>query len=125
MTLNEFGEAFLNLCACFDLYILNGFKLGDKAGESTNLSNHGCSVVDYCAVSEDFIGNIVRFCVCERIEFQHMPLLFDISAAMPTHSAPTPVLTKKKKMYGKKTKKNDCAVLTLVISKTKKKKHCN
>ena len=25
MTLNEFGEAFLNLCACFDLYILNGF----------------------------------------------------------------------------------------------------
>ena len=76
MTLNEFGEAFLNLYACFDLYILNGFKLGDKAGDFTNISNHGCSVVDYCAVSEDFIGNIVRFCVCERSESQHIPLLF-------------------------------------------------
>ena len=95
MTVNEFGEAFLNLCACFDLYILNGFKLGDKAGELTNISNHGCSFVDYCAVAEDFIGNIVRLCVCERIESQPMPLLFEISAAIPTHSAPTPVLTEK------------------------------
>ena len=39
MTRNEFGGAFLNLCACFDLYILNGFKLGDKAGEFTNIFN--------------------------------------------------------------------------------------
>ena len=108
------------------MYILNGFKLGDKAGEFTNISKHGCSVVDYCAVSADFIGNIVRFCVCERIESQHLPLLFDISVAMSTHSAPTPVLTKikkkkkkKKKMSGKKTKQNYCAVFTLVISKTK------
>ena len=46
MTLNEFGEAFLNLCACFDLYILNGFKLGGKVGEYTNISNHGCHVGD-------------------------------------------------------------------------------
>ena len=44
---------------------------------------------------------------------------------MPTHSAPTPVLTEKKKkkktnnLYGKKTKQNYCAVLTLVISKNK------
>ena len=40
--------------------------------------------------------------------------------AMPTHSAPTPVLTEKKNLFGKKTKqKNYCAVLTRVISKTK------
>ena len=118
MTVNEFGEAFLNLCACFDLYILNGFKLGDKAGEFTNISNHGCSVVDYCAVSEDFTGNIVRFCVCGRIESQHMPFLFEISAAMPTHSVPTPVLTEK--LVWQKDKVEDyCAVLTRIISMIK------
>ena len=77
------------------MYILNGFKFGDKACDFTNISNHGCSVVDYCAVSDDFIDNIVRFCVCERIEFQHMPLLFEISAAMPTYSASSPVLSEK------------------------------
>ena len=68
--------------------MLNGFKQGDKAGEFTNISTHGCSVVDYCAVSEDFTDSIVKFCVCEKkknkkkptknkqTESPHMPLLF-------------------------------------------------
>ena len=118
ITLNEFGEAFLNLCACFDLYILNGFKFGDKACDFTNISNHECSVVDYCAVSEDFIGNIVRFCVCERIESQHMPLLFEISAAMPAHSALTSFLTEKL-VWQKDKVEEHCAVLTRIISMIK------
>ena len=73
MTLNEFGETFLNVCAFFDLRVLNGFKQGDKAGEFINISIHGCSVVDYCVVSEDFIDSVVKFRVCERIESPHMP----------------------------------------------------
>ena len=46
--------------------MLNAFKQGDKAGEFTNISTHGCSVVDYCAVSEDLTDSIVKFCVCEK-----------------------------------------------------------
>ena len=44
--LNDFGKRLLELCACFDLCVLNGFIDWDVEGNSAYVSDHGNSVVD-------------------------------------------------------------------------------
>ena len=63
-TINDFGERLLDFCVCFDLLILNGFKHGDEKGNFTYVSTHGCSVTDYCLVSDSFVDRVAKFDVC-------------------------------------------------------------
>ena len=87
-TTNDFGERLLDFCACFYLLILNGCKQGDEKGHFTYVSTHGCNVVDYCLVSDSFVDRVANFAVCDRVESQHMPILFEITCAQ-WQSAPT------------------------------------
>ena len=86
-TINDFGERLLDFCACFDLLILNGCKQGDEKGHFTYVSTHGCSVIDYCLVSDSFVDRVAKFAVCDRVESQHMPILFEITCAQGQNAA--------------------------------------
>ena len=57
-TINDFGERLVRFCACFDLLIHNGCKQRDKIGHFTYVSTHGCSVIDYCLVSDSFVDRV-------------------------------------------------------------------
>ena len=48
--LNDFGSGLLEMCACFDLCLVNGFVDRDLEGNFTYVSDHGSSVVDCFAV---------------------------------------------------------------------------
>ena len=50
--LNDFGKGLLELCACFDLCLLNGFIDGGLEDNFTYVPDHGSSVLDYFAVSK-------------------------------------------------------------------------
>ena len=80
-TINDFGERLLDFCVCFDLLILNGFKPRDEKANFTYVSTHGCSVIDYCLVPNSFVDGVGKFAVCDRVESQHMPILFEITCA--------------------------------------------
>ena len=59
-TINDFGERLLDFCAYFDPLILNGCKQGDEKGHFTYVSTHGCSVIDYCLVSDSFVDRVAK-----------------------------------------------------------------
>ena len=82
-TINYFGERLLDICACFHLLILNG----DEKRHFTYVSTHGCSVIDYCLVSDSFVDRVAIFAVCDRVESQHMPILFEITCAQGQSAA--------------------------------------
>ena len=86
-TINDSGERLLYCCACFDLLILNGCKQGDEKGHFTYVSTHGCSVIYYCLVSDIFVDIVAKFAVCDRVESQHMPILFKITCAQGQSTA--------------------------------------
>ena len=50
--------------------------------------SQGCSVVDYCLVSDSFVDRTAKFIVCDRVESPHMPMLFEIAYAQG-RKAPT------------------------------------
>ena len=50
--------------------------------------SHGCSVIDYCLVSDSFVDRTSKFTVCDRVESPHMPILFEITYAQD-RKAPT------------------------------------
>ena len=45
--MNNFGKILLELCACYDLELLNGCMRVGEEGRFTYLSDHGYSVIDY------------------------------------------------------------------------------
>ena len=59
--INEFGRYLLNMCAQFNLTILNG-TLGDKCGKFTYISASGCSVIDYCIKTTSSYANFTVCC---------------------------------------------------------------
>ena len=75
---NAFGKPLIDLCASFNLIVLNGFGNGDQNGEFTFISPNGNSVIDYCIVSEDLLSCDMLFKVENRVESWHMPLTFEI-----------------------------------------------
>ena len=72
---NTYGRRLIELCACFDLVVMNGFCMSDLSGSFTNISPHGNSVVDYFLVSENLLINHIDMKVDERIESWHMPII--------------------------------------------------
>ena len=92
-----YGEKLLDLCKSTGLRLLNGRTLGDINGSLTfypKQHNKRPSVIDYCAVSQDIIRDVVSFKV-----LRHIPDISDHSAIsanilfpnpieLPTHDAP-------------------------------------
>ena len=78
---NGFGKILLDVCACFDLSILNGFSNVNESSVFTFMSDQGCSTIDYCISSHEFIHRVVDLCVGTRVESPHMPLEFKICIA--------------------------------------------
>ena len=63
------------MCVGSRLSILNGRKHGDLKGNFTCYTPRGCSVVDYCVVSESLYDKIINFRIGELPTFtDHCPL---------------------------------------------------
>ena len=80
--LNNYGKLFLNVCAAFDLSVLNGLCKGDPQGRYTFVSHAGCSVTDYFLFSYDLLSMFFNDCelrVLERIDSDHMPVVARVS----------------------------------------------
>ena len=71
--INEFGKYLLNMCAQFNLTIMNG-TLGDECGKFTYISTSGCSVIDYFIASRQLLHMPISLHVAEKIESKHMPV---------------------------------------------------
>ena len=71
--INEFGKYLLNMCAQFNLTIMNG-TLGDECGKFTYISTSGCSIIDYFIVSRQILHMPISLHVAEKIESKHMPV---------------------------------------------------
>ena len=44
---NEFGYSLIDLCTELNIHVLNGRTNGDSTGNYTNITENGCSIVDY------------------------------------------------------------------------------
>ena len=71
---NDFGKILLEMCACYDLELLNGCIRLKGSGNFTYLSDHGHSVVDYYLTSSCFSKHVEKLIVKERIDSDHMPV---------------------------------------------------
>ena len=71
---NEFGRRLLEMCACYDLELLNGCVRFDSSGNFTYLSDHGHSVIDYFLTSCNISKYVEKLTVKERIDSDHMPV---------------------------------------------------
>ena len=59
--INEFGKYLLNVCAQFNLTIMNG-TLGDECGKFTYIATSGCSVIDYCIMTTSSDADFTACC---------------------------------------------------------------
>lgn len=71
---NDFGKKLLDMCACFNLKILNGCPEFPYSGGFTYFSDRGHSVDDYFLASFDMCGIFEKVCIKNRIESDHMPI---------------------------------------------------
>ena len=99
-TVNGYGTMLLQLCAGFDLQIVNGACDGDVPGQFTFIAPQGCSVVDYFIVSSPLVHLVDRLHVVAKVDCLHMPVTccFRCAIDTPTQSGPTdPVFIEKLK----------------------------
>lgn len=78
---NSFGKSLLNLCVTFDIHLLNGRIDKDIGGEFTNITQSGCSVVDYVVMSSNMVGKVCSFEILNRCDFgltNHFPVYVSI-----------------------------------------------
>lgn len=80
MTVNPFGRKLLDLCACFELVILNGFCSPDVSKKLTFISTTGCSINDYFISSPDFASLCDKLVIGDRVESPHMPLILTVTS---------------------------------------------
>ena len=78
---NPFGRHLLNVCACFELLILNGFCNPELSKQFTFVSSCGASVNDYFIMSTELVPLCANLKVDERVESVHMPLLLSVSCS--------------------------------------------
>lgn len=77
---NAFGKDFLRLVVNNRLTILNGRTLGDFNGALTSIQVHGCSVIDYFAVSSLIHKSVNYMIVLNFTQFSdHKPLSLELS----------------------------------------------
>lgn len=73
------GIQFLDFCNENGLVVLNGRINGDADGEYTYISKTGCSVIDLCCASGEWIKHIKDFKVIEKQYTKHMPIILTIN----------------------------------------------
>ena len=78
---NPFGRHLLDVCACFELLILNGFCNPEMSKQYSCVSSSGTSVNDYFIVSPELISLCTDLKVNERIESIHMPLSLTLTVS--------------------------------------------
>jgi hypothetical protein len=74
---NNFGRSLIDLCVTTGIYILNGRGWNDKNGEFTNITENGCSVVDYIIASANLFNIVSSFEImnfCNIGANNHLPL---------------------------------------------------
>eukprot|EP00745_Piridium_sociabile_P043608 TRINITY_DN8944_c0_g1_i10.p1 TRINITY_DN8944_c0_g1~~TRINITY_DN8944_c0_g1_i10.p1 ORF type:complete len:1137 (-),score=123.12 TRINITY_DN8944_c0_g1_i10:208-3198(-) len=74
LVINDFGKKLLDMCACYNLKLVNGCPELEDSGGFTYLSEQGHSVVDYFLASFDLCGIIEKMVIQNRIESDHMPV---------------------------------------------------
>ena len=75
-SINNFGKSLIDLCTETDIHIFNGRMGSDKAGEFTNITENGCSVVDYIMGTSDIFEYISEFQVLNDMAVSnHRPLM--------------------------------------------------
>ena len=82
---NHFGEILKTLCKIYHICILDGSVDDDRRGKFTYLSQHGCSVIDYCMLYADGTDVSVSFRVGDKIFSSHMPLEIRIGLERNNH----------------------------------------
>ncbi|VDI15669.1 Hypothetical predicted protein [Mytilus galloprovincialis] len=81
--IDQRGKEVLDFCISKQIRILNGRVLGDTFGNFTCYTPHGASVVDYVAVSEEILENVLYFKVSRFIPTLsdcHCKLEWELSA---------------------------------------------
>ena len=79
-TVNKLGRELIELCKTYGLYILYGRIEPDRDfGNYTYICTNGCSVIHYFLCTEAIIHQVKRFCVEERTESCHFPILTTIN----------------------------------------------
>jgi len=73
-TVNEFGQSLIELCVEFNIHVLNGRTNGDMTGNLTNITDNGCSTVDYIMMESELHDTVKSFKVLDVDETNHMPL---------------------------------------------------
>ncbi|XP_055858618.1 uncharacterized protein LOC129921023 [Episyrphus balteatus] len=61
----------------YDCLVLNGCTDGDKDGNFTFIGGQGKSVIDYCALNNDWHDHITRFEVQSKNFSDHMPIVVE------------------------------------------------
>lgn len=65
MNIDKRGKYILDICILARMIILNGRMFGDIFGKMTCYRPLGCSVVDYCIISEELYNDIILFKVLD------------------------------------------------------------
>ena len=71
---NDFGKRLLEMCACYDLELLNGSMRFEGSGCFTYLSEHGHSVIDFFLTSYNVSKLVEKLIVADKIDSDHMPV---------------------------------------------------
>ena len=87
--INDPGISLAKFCIRFDRLILNGSSLHDWPGEFTFASGRGSSVIDYILVPPALKDQIEIFCIGDRTDSDHFPLMLTIKPS-PTPRLPFP-----------------------------------
>lgn len=74
LVVNDFGNSLLDLCIELGIHILNGRCYGDLNGAFTNITENGCSIVDYMIAESSVIDVVESFTVVDYPEANHLPL---------------------------------------------------
>ncbi|XP_055916725.1 uncharacterized protein LOC129949346 [Eupeodes corollae] len=74
---NQNGTKLLDILQNYDLCILNGCTEGDREGHYTFIGGQGKSVIDYCAVNNDWVDLITKFEVQTKTYSDHLPIVIE------------------------------------------------
>ena len=97
---NDEGKKLINFCTEMGLKIRNGDTNGDWDGKLTFIGEGGASVLDLVLEIESEGESIVEnLTIKERIESDHLPVLFKIRAEI-THIKETKTRKERKRRFG-------------------------
>lgn len=82
---NQNGTNLLELLQLYDSIILNGCTNGDTEGQFTFIGGQGKSVIDYCAINNEWLDHIRKFEVLSKHFSDHMPITVECTTETNVH----------------------------------------